>query len=189
MQDAFIFVVSTLVDLYVVTFFLRLVLQWVRADFRNPLAQFLLRVTNPLVLPLRRFIPSIAGLDTSTIVAMLAVQSLATALLVPLACLGGAEPGQVLMLALLRLAHLLLRTYSMLMLVYVVMSWVASGSYNPAAKILADIVEPVLSPFRRLIPSIGGLDISPIFALLAIEFVNRALPSGSAVAGLMCPGF
>jgi YggT family protein len=189
MQDAFIFVVSTLVDLYVVTFFLRLVLQWVRTDFRNPLAQFVLKVTNPVVLPLRRFIPSIAGLDTATVVGMLAVQSLATALLVPLACLGGAEPGQVMMLALLRLAHLVLRTYSMLTLIYVIMSWVAAGSYNPAARVLGDIVEPVLGPFRRLIPAIGGLDISPIFALLAIEFVHRALPSGSAVAGLMCPGF
>jgi YggT family protein len=189
MRDALVFVISTLVDLYVVTFFLRLMLQWVRADFRNPLAQFVLKVTNPVVLPLRRVIPAIAGLDTATLLGMFAIQSIATALLVPLACLGGAEPGQVLMLALLRLAHLVLRTYSMLMLVYVIMSWVASGSYNPAARILADIVEPVLAPFRRLIPNIGGLDISPVFALLAIEFVNRSLPSGSAVAGLMCPGF
>jgi YggT family protein len=189
MQDAFAFVVSTLVDLYVITFFLRLVLQWVRADFRNPLAQFIVRVTNPVVLPLRRVIPAIGGLDTATILGMLAVQSLATAILVPLACLGGAEPGQVLSLALLRLAHLILRTYSLLMLVYVVMSWIGSGTYNPAARILADIVEPVLAPFRRLIPTIGGLDISPVFAFIAIEFLNRALPSGAAFAGLMCPGF
>ena len=189
MQDAVTFVISTLFDLYVVTFFLRLALQWTRADFRNPLAQFLLRVTNPVVLPLRRFIPAIAGLDTATILGMLAVQSLATALLVPLACLGGAEPGQVMTLALLRLAHLILRTYSMLLLVYVIMSWVGPGTYNAAAKILASIAEPVLEPFRRLIPAIGGLDISPVFALLALEFVNRLLPSGSTVAGLMCPGF
>jgi YggT family protein len=189
MQDALTFVISTLVDMYVITFFIRLVLQWVRADFRNPLAQFILRVTNPLVLPLRRVIPSIAGLDTATVIGMLAVQTLATALLVPLACLGGAEPMQVMALALLRLSHLILRTYSLLMLVYVVMSWVGSGTYNPAAKVLGAIVEPVLEPFRRLIPPIGGLDISPVFALLALEFVNRLLPSGAAVAGLMCPGF
>lgn len=188
MQDALAFVISTLVDLYVITFFLRLVLQWVRADFRNPLAQFILRVTNPVVLPLRRFIPAIGGLDTATVLAMLAVQSLATALLVPLACLGGAEPGQVLALALLRLGHLILRTYALLMLVYVVMSWVGSGGYNPVARMLASIVEPVLEPFRRLVPTIGGLDISPVFALIAIEFLNRLLPSGTIVAGLMCPG-
>jgi YggT family protein len=189
MQDAFIFVISTLVDLYIVTFFLRLVLQWVRGDFRNPLAQFILRVTNPLVLPLRRTIPAVAGLDTATVVALLALQLAATGLLVQLACIGAADFGQIVMLALLRLAHLILRTYALLILVYVVMSWVGQGAYNPVMSLLGAVAEPVLAPFRRLIPPIGGLDLSPLFALLAVEFVNRLLPSGAALAGLMCPAF
>jgi YggT family protein len=187
MQSALAFLVSALLDLYVISFFLRLVMAWVRADFRNPLAQFIIKITNPLVIPARRFIPALAGLDTATLVVMLAVQTLATAIVVQLACVGGGDLAQIAIFGLVRLAHLVLRTFSLLMLVYVITSWVSGGGgYNPAIALLAAIVEPLLTPFRRFIPTIGGLDLSPVFALLAIEFVNRLIPAGPAFAGLIC---
>jgi YggT family protein len=186
MQDAFTYVISTVVDLYITAIFLRLVLQWSRADFRNPMAQFVLRVTNPIVLPLRRIVPAIGSLDTATVVALLAVSLLATGILVKIACVGSADAGQMLALTFLRLIHLLLRTYSLLILVYVILSWVGSGGYNPVAAMLASAVEPVLRPLQRVIPPIGGLDLSPVVALIAIEFFNRLIPSGPLAAGLMC---
>lgn len=189
MQDAFTFVISALLDLYVIALVLRLVLGLQRADARNPLAQAILRVTDPLVLPARRFIPAAGRLDTATLVAVLLVQVLGTGLLASIACVGHNSPGQIMALGLLRLVHLVLRTYSLLTLVYVITSWISQGGYNPAMAMLAAIVEPVLAPFRRFIPSLGGLDLSPIFALLAIEFVNRLVPGGFGAVGMVCMPF
>jgi YggT family protein len=189
MKDAFIFVLATVFDLYITALFLRLVLQWVRADFRNPLAQFILKVTNPVVLPLRRLVPPLAGLDSATVLMLAGMAIFATAVLMQIACVGNAGTGEILMVTGLRLIHLLLRAYSVLILIYVVMSWVGSGGYNPAAAILSALVEPALAPLRRVIPPIGGLDISPVVALIAIEFLNRLIPSGLQAAGLMCLPF
>ncbi len=189
MQDAFTFIIAQVFDLYVITFFLRLALAWARADFRNPLAQFIVKVTNPLVIPARRFIPALGGFDLATPVVLVVLQSLATGILVQFACIGGNEVGPIVVLGLLRLMHLVLQTYTLLMLVYVISSWISQGGYNPAIAVVAAIVEPVLSPFRRVIPSIGGLDLSPIAGLLAIQFLNRLIPSGLQMTGLVCVPF
>ncbi len=79
MQDALIFIFRSLLDLYIICFVLRLLLQWVRADFRNPLSQFILRVTDPLVIPLRRLVPAIGSLDTATLLIAVIIQLIATA--------------------------------------------------------------------------------------------------------------
>ena len=189
MQDAFTFVISALLDLYVIALVLRLVLGLQRADARNPLAQAILKVTDPLVLPARRFIPAAGRLDTATVVILLLVQLLGTGMLASIACAGHSTPGQIMALGLLRLVHLVLRTYFLLTIVYVISSWFSPRGYNPALAMLAAIVEPVLAPFRRFIPALGGLDLSPIFALLAIEFVNRLVPSGYGVVGMVCMPF
>ena len=104
MQNAFIFIVGALFDLYVITFFFRLVLGWSRADFRNPLAQFVVKVTNPLVVPARRFIPPIGKLDLATLVVLIVLQSLATWVLMRMACVGDPEALQVIGTGLLQLA-------------------------------------------------------------------------------------
>ena len=189
MKDALTFVIVALSDLYVITFFLRLAMGWARVDFRNPLAQFVVRVTNPLVMPARRFIPPLGGVDLATLVVMVAVQCLATGLLVQVACVGDVQFGQVIVLGVMRLVDLVLNLYFWLLIVYVVASWVASGGYNPALAVLTAVVEPVLAPLRRVIPVIGGLDLSPIFAFLALGFLQRVLPSGQALSGVLCLGF
>lgn len=189
MQDGVTFILSALLNLYVMTFFLRLALAWVRTDFRNPLAQFVLKITNPLVIPARRFIPPAGGLDLATLAVLLVLQTLATAVLVKIACVGTAEIGQVVVLGLMRLVDLVLSTWSLLLLIYVISSWVTPGGYNPAVAILASLVEPVLAPFRRIIPPIAGFDLSPVFALLLIGFLTRVIPGGAQVAGLGCPPF
>ncbi len=189
MQDAFTFIISSVLNMYVVTFFLRLTLAWGRADFRNPLAQFILKITNPLVIPARRLIPAVGRVDTATLVVLIIIQSLATALLVKLACVGGGDVGQIVVFGLIRLVHLILSVYFWLIIVYVVSSWVSPGGYNPALAMLGAIVEPILRPFRRIIPPIGGLDLSPVLVFLVIGFLERILPGASQVTGLICLRF
>lgn len=188
MGNALTYVVRTLFDLYLLTFALRLLLQFARADARNPLVQFVIRVTNPLVLPLRRVLPPFRRIDTATLVALLVLQMVATALVLYLACGTFGAGGPVLGLALLETARLFLRIVFWAILIYVVLSWVSPGGYNPGARLVAGVVEPLLAPFRRVIPLIGGLDLSPVFAVIAIQAVEMLLPSGSALTGLACAG-
>ena len=186
MQNALIFVFQTLVELYIITFVLRLILQWIRTDARNPLVQFILRVTNPLVIPLRRYVPTAWGFDTATFIVLFIIQASVTTALLNVACAVTPTVGQIILLSLLRLTHLALNTYLFLILTYVILSWVNPGGYNPAASLLSSIVQPALRTLRRWIPTIAGIDLSPLFAFLIITFVMRLLPSGQAITGLTC---
>ena len=171
MQNALVFILRTLFDLYILTFAMRLLLQWAAVDKRNPLVQFILRVTNPLVIPLRRLLPPIGRIDTATVLVLVGLQVLATALIVRIGCLGEPEVLPILSLAALNVARLALNIFTWSIIIYVVLSWVSPGGYNPAAALIAAIVEPVLAPFRRLIPAIGGLDLSPLFVLVIAQIL------------------
>jgi YggT family protein len=189
MEDALIFVFRALIELYIITFVLRLIMQWIRADTRNPLVQFILRVTNPLVVPLRRYVPTAWGFDTATFIVLFVIQALATTALLNVACTVTPHIGQIISLSLLRLVHLALNVYLFLILAYVILSWIGPGGYNPAVNLLGNIVQPALRPLRRWIPPIAGIDLSPLFALILIGFVMRLLPSGRAITGLACASF
>jgi YggT family protein len=189
MENALIFVFRALIELYIITFVLRLIMQWIRADTRNPLVQFILRVTNPLVVPLRRYVPTAWGFDTATFIVLFVIQALATTALLNVACTVTPHIGQIISLSLLRLVHLALNVYLFLILAYVILSWIGPGGYNPAVSLLGNIVQPALRPLRRWIPPIAGIDLSPLFALILIGFVMRLLPSGRAITGLACASF
>jgi YggT family protein len=186
MRDALTFVFRTLLDLYIITFVLRLILQWVRADFRNPLTQFVLRVTNPLVIPARRLIPPAGNLDTATLVVVLLLELLMTLVMINVACLGSAGIGQIIALTALRVVYLTLRIYLFIILIYVVLSWISPGTHNPAVSLLSSIADPVLRPLRRVIPTIAGLDLSALFAIIGIQAFTMILPIGPAMGGLVC---
>ncbi|HEY8519586.1 MAG TPA: YggT family protein [Gammaproteobacteria bacterium] len=174
MKESFIFIVRTLSDLYLLTFLLRFIFQWVRADYYNPFAQFVVKVTNPLVVPARRLLPSVGGVDMPTLVVLVLLEALVTALLIALA--GWSVPAPTfLWFTLLRLIHLTLWFYTVAILVYVVLSWVGQASYSPLARLLDQIVEPVLRPARRLLPPIGGLDLSPLLVMILLQAVVIAL--------------
>lgn len=186
MRDALTFIFRTLLDLYIITFVLRLILQWVRADFRNPLTQFVLRVTNPLVIPARRLIPPAGNLDTATLVVVLLLELLMTVVMINVACLGSAGIGQIIALTVLRVVYLTLRIYLFVILIYVVLSWISPGTYNPAVSLLSSIADPVLRPLRKVIPTIAGLDLSALFAIIGIQAFTMILPIGPAMGGLVC---
>lgn len=175
MQNSLVFLFKTLSDLYILTFLLRLILQWTRADFYNPVSQLMVRVTNPLVRPLRRLLPAAGRIDSATLLLLILLECGATWVLVSLY---GISPGPVdlLRLAMLRLLSLTLWFYSVGLLIYVILSWVGQGGYNPAAAMLADLLEPILRPARRLLPPIAGLDLSPMLLLILIQAIVMALP-------------
>lgn len=170
-NDAAIFIIQTLGSLYLLIVLMRFILQLVRANFYNPLCQFVVKATQPLLKPLRRIIPSLFGLDMSSLVLALLLQIL---LFVVILMLNGYQAFTVLLLpwALIGIFSLFLKIIFWAMIISVILSWVAPGSRSPGAELVSQITEPVLAPFRRLIPNLGGLDISPIFAFIAIQLVQ-----------------
>lgn len=174
MQRALIFLVQTIADLYLLTFLLRFIMQWVRASYYNPLAQFVFKATNPLVVPARRVLPSVAGLDAPTLVVLIVLEIIVTFLLLQLVGVT-LSIVDLLLYSLLRLVSLTLLFYTVALFIYVLTSWFGGGM-NPMADFLADLVEPLLRPVRRVLPPIAGLDLSPLVVLLLLHALRIALP-------------
>lgn len=168
-MDALVFLVDSLLTFLVYAFLLRVLLQLVRADFRNPLAQAVLALTNWLVMPLRRLLPPVGRFDTASLVALLAVQFAATLVLFRLRT-GVIYPFVPLASEALRgLALSTLLLFTVLIFVYALLSFVAPGVRSPATALLAALCEPVLGPLRRVLPVLGGIDFSPLVAIVGLQ--------------------
>lgn len=172
LSQALILIIQTLGSLYLLIVLLRFILQLVRADFYNPLSQFIVKATHPLLRPLRRIIPSIGSLDLSSLVLALVVQMLLMGAVLMLTYGGIGNPLQLLVWAIIGITGLFLKIFFWTLIISVILSWVAPGSHNPGAQLVSQIAEPALAPFRRLLPNLGGLDLSPIFAFLAIKLLE-----------------
>jgi YggT family protein len=168
MTQALFFILKTLTQLYLLLLLLRFWLPMLRADFRNPVAQGVLRLTSPLIIPLRRFIPPIGRLDTATMLVAFGIEYL---LILILLALSGASAGilPIAATAIIDLGILSLNMFFFVILIKIILSWVAPHNYNPVTAMLTTIAEPILQPFRRLIPPLGGMDISPIFAIVLLQ--------------------
>lgn len=173
------FLISVLGELFrliVAAFLLRYLLQAVRADFRNPIAQFIVRLTNPLVLPLRRVLPPLGRTDTASLVAVLVVQLAAVIVLSLLDGGGRISAGLLFATAAINLVSALLGLYWVALVVYFVLSWVTpAGSYHPLGRVVGVLCEPILSPLRRIVPPLAGLDLSVLAAFLLIQFLQYEL--------------
>ena len=178
------YLVQTLLSLYLVAMLLRFLLQLVKADFYNPICLFLVKATNPLVVPMRRVIPGFAGLDIATLVIALLLQTLAIVVLLLINGLGVPNILLILAWAALGLVGLLVNIYFFALLAMIILSWVAAGSGHPAIYLLHQITEPVMAPFRRILPAMGGLDLSPILVFVMINVLQIALRHVAANIGL-----
>jgi YggT family protein len=167
-MEAIRYIVDTLLWLLTLAFLLRLLFQWVRADFRDPMADAIVRVTNWLILPLRRVLPPMGKVDTATVVAVIAVASARTAILLALDGAGFADPLLFLRITLVALVDLTLRVYLFALLLYWLTSFVTPGGYAPGLRLLGQLCEPVLKPVRRAIPPIGQIDFSVLWVSIAI---------------------
>jgi YggT family protein len=167
-MDAVRYVVDTLLWLLTLAFLLRLLFQLVRANFRDPMADAIVRMTNWLILPLRRVLPPIGKIDTATVVAVLAVASIRTFALLALAGAGMGDPLLFLRITLVDLTEMVLKIYLFAMLLYALTSFVSPGGYAPGVRLLGQLCEPILKPVRRIIPPIGQIDLSVLWVSIAI---------------------
>ncbi|MGB5397452.1 MAG: YggT family protein [Gammaproteobacteria bacterium] len=170
-ENPLIFLIRTLIDIYVSILMLRFLLQQVRADFYNPISQFIVKLTNPVVMPARKFIPSFRGYDVATLVLVL---SFIVIKIVLLATLNGITPGVigVILVAVQELLLLLINVFMFAIFVQAILSWVNPDPTHPVAALLRSITAPVLRPFQQLIKPISGIDLSPLVALIALMFAK-----------------
>lgn len=172
-------IINTLFDLYILLVLLRFLLQMLRADFYNPVSQFIVKLTTPPLRILRRFIPSVARQDAAAIVLCLiliyAKFLLMRALSIPAAHIGGVMApisgvsyAGLLVFSIADLIALVFTVFLVAVIIQVILSWISPGHYNPVIGLVHKLAEPVLKPIRKLIPSLGGLDLSPLFATLLL---------------------
>ena len=169
-MSAVIFVVDALLGIALFAFIARLLLQLTRADFRNPVCQGIVKATNPLILPLRRVLPPLGKVDTASVVAVLLVALVKVGSYYWLADLPVAPPPLAWLRAVvIEIAHMLLTIYFYAIVLYALLGMIAPGGYSPLQSVLATVCEPLLRPIRRVIPGISGLDLSPLWACIAIQ--------------------
>ncbi|HUH37583.1 MAG TPA: YggT family protein [Spongiibacteraceae bacterium] len=183
LSEILIMLVRTATSLFLVAVLLRLLLQLARADFYNPISQFLVKVTNPLLKPLRRLIPGLLGIDMAAVLLAVLVQALGIAVVF---LVNGLVPGvlQLLLWSLLGCVSTVVGIYFLAILANIILSWVAAGSYHPAVILLHQLTEPVMRPFRRLLPPLGGLDLSPILVFIVINILQIALRHTATAIGM-----
>ncbi len=169
-----VFLIQVIFGAYLLVVLLRFLLQWVRADFHNPISQLVVKLTSPPLKPLRRVIPSFRGLDLASLVLLWLVKSFELILILVITG-RGAGALAALAWAVPDLVELLLNFYLYAILIQVILSWVSPGGYNPAVSLLYSLTEPVLGPARRIIPPIAGLDLSPMLVMVAIVLLQMLL--------------
>ncbi|WP_053148248.1 YggT family protein [Pseudomonas sp. Pf153] len=185
LNTAAVYVLQTLGSLYLLIVLLRFVLQLVRANFYNPLCQFVVKATQPLLKPLRRIIPSLFGLDMSSLLLAILIQMALMALTLLLTYGTTGNPLQLLIWSIIGVTALFLKIFFFALIISVILSWVAPGSHNPGAELVNQICEPALAPFRRIVPNLGGLDISPILAFLVLKLIDMLVINNLAAVTMM----
>ena len=185
MTDPIIFLIDSLFSLYILAVLLRFLLQWCGADFYNPISQFLVKATHPPLRILRRFVPSIGKIDTSSLILMLSLQMLTD---FSILLLKGVtiNIGALAVVSLTQLISLLLNVLVFAVFARALLSWMNPGVFNAAASILATLTEPLLDLCRKIIPNLGGIDLSPLAALLLLQLAKMVLlPPLHELAGLI----
>lgn len=188
--NAIEFLIQTIFGMYLVAVMLRVLLQLSRADFYNPVSQFLVKVTNPPLIPLRRVIPGFMGIDFAAVVLMLVIKIVEIFLIVLIKGVSVNFLG-VVVLSIAELLRLLINVYFFTILIQVVLSWVNPGTYNPAVSLLYSINEPLLRRARRIIPPVSGFDLSPIVVIILLQLISILLiqPIADLGQGLAVGGF
>jgi YggT family protein len=167
---AFAFLVETLIQLVLTVILLRVLLEAVRANWYNPVCQALIKVTDPIVKPLGRVIPRAGRFNMAAIVVLFVVQLIGLLLL---SLIYGATPDPLglALLAVLRLIRLVLVVYVILIIAMVILSWVGQNMRHPIIPLIFQLTDPVLTPIRRVLPDLGGFDLSPLVALIGLQFL------------------
>jgi YggT family protein len=184
-NNASLFLINTLFDLYLFVIIARIILAYVRVDYYNPLTQFIIKITQPVITPLRRKIPNIGNVETASIVFALLLEIIRFAL-IGFIVVGTANIVGILLLSAADILKTIINVFFYAIIIQAIMSWVQQG-YNPMSQILMQVTAPIMRPLHRFIPPIGGIDISPIVALIGLQFlsillINPLLATGSQLS-------
>ena len=178
------YLIQTLMNLLLLGIVMRLLLQLSKADFYNPISQILVKLTNPMVLPLRRLVPNFRLFDLSSLILAIGLQVLLIIILLKVN--GAYQPSlsTLVIWGLIGVAAIFVNIYFFALLAMIILSWLAPNSYHPAVQLISQIVEPIMAPVRRVIPPIGGLDFSPILIFILINIVEILLRHLASSFGL-----
>lgn len=180
-----IYIISSLGSVYLTFVVLRFLLQLFRADYYNPISKVVVRLTNPLLIPLRKVIPGFFGIDFAGIVLALLIQALIIQVILLLVGFGFINPLVLLSWAFVGVIALVITLYYWGILIVIIASWVAPFSSHPALTLLREVIEPVMAPFRKIIPAIGGLDLSPMVLIMVLHVLkNYLLPPLAQMFGM-----
>jgi len=183
-----IYVINTLGTLYISLVLIRFLAQLVRADYYNPISKALVKFTNPLLVPLRKIIPGFMGIDLAAVVLAIVLQAALLQTVLFIAGIGFINPFTLIIWSVIALLSLLANIYFWGVIIMMIASWVAQGSRNPALALLQQILEPVMAPFRKILPPFGMLDLSPILFFIVLNIIRAyVLPALASAAG-MIPG-
>lgn len=186
LADIVITILAIASTFYMTVVLLRFLLQLARADFYNPITQFVVKATNPPLRPLRKVIPGWGGIDGASLVLAVIIQAI-TFFLILIALNGGIpsmNPLTLLVWAVLNVLGLIVKIYFWSVIAVVVVSWIAPQSGHPAIQLVAQLTEPVMSPVRKIMPSMGGLDLSPIIVFLILNVISVVIDHMKVAAGL-----
>ncbi|RJS94669.1 YggT family protein [Salinisphaera sp. Q1T1-3] len=176
-NQALLFLVDTVLSLYILVVLLRVVLQLVHADFRNPVSQFVWQTTRTPVNLLRNVVPRWRNLDVPALLFAFILCYLLIQIDLALGAPGfGPQFIPAVAWAILKGATLVCNLYFFTIIVQAVMSWISPNQYTPATAILFTINEPLLRPIRRIVPTISGIDLSPLVAIIGLQLISRLLP-------------
>jgi len=178
-----IFLVQVLFGAYIMIVMLRFLLQLSLADFYNPISQFIVKLTSPVLKPLRRLIPGLGGIDLASVVLMWVLKALELGIVVALKGVS-LNPLLAFAWAIPDLVQLCINVFLFSILIQVIFSWVNPGAYNPVNAIISYLTDPIMRPVRRVIPPIGGLDLSPMVAMIGLYMLQMLLlPPLLAITG------
>ena len=171
------FLLSTVIELYTMVLLLRIWMQWAHCDFYNPFSQFVVKVTQPIIGPLRRVIPAMGPIDSASLLVAY-ILSFIKAIVLPIIWIAG-------LLILLKTIGLLI---FWVLLVMAIMSWVSQGR-SPIEYVLIQLADPLLRPIRRLLPAMGGIDFSPMILVLLLYVINMGVAEVlQATGNMLLPG-
>ncbi|MDD5577699.1 MAG: YggT family protein [Methylobacter sp.] len=174
MTNPVIFLIDTLFSLYILAVVLRFLLQWCGAEFYNPISQFLVKITHPPLRILRRYVPSMGKIDTSSLILVLTLQMFAD---FSILLLKGVtiSIGALTILSLTQLITLLINVFIFAVFGRAILSWLNPGAFQAATSILFSLTEPLLNTCRKFIPDLGGIDLSPLVALLLLQLAKMVI--------------
>lgn len=180
MTNAGVFLVQTVFGLYLTLVIIRFMLQLAKADFYNPLAQAVVKMTQPFVAVLQKVMPRTGRFSLATLVLAFLVQLLLIVVVLLIAGFDLPNPVSLAIWSVIGLASQVLDLLFFAILASIVLSWLAPQTKHPGAYLLHQLTEPVMSPVRRMLPNLGGLDFSPILVFIMINLVDMLVIQNAA---------